>query len=346
MATTPSGSFSTNPTATTGTPVVSGQQAINAATTKGTGLAPSLTGLTASSNLAAAPQISDIENLVNSLNEAQQQTLNTSSLPGGAALQQSAVNDTSAELAGNLSPGTVSTIEDQMAQQYGNQGFAPDSAAISAAAERAMGLTAEQQVQAGQQNLQTNLAEYPSAPLYGAQNFLTTPGQYSSTALSQAGLLANPGSTPGSGSTGGAAASGGLPPTSPITGAPSDPYAGGGGPSPATGGTGITAGGTGITAGGDAPAGTSVGSSPTGGALISQGNGTAVDSQGTVYTLDTHGNWAVDTTYTSQPNTGGTGLSQGELDQLLGLAPQQSGDVTSGDTGGYTGDYGGDSGGD
>ena len=130
------------------------------------------------SNLAASPYITQLDQLVNSLNQSAQQTANMSRISGEAGLEQQSSNDISSELAGQLNPGTVSTIQDSMAQLYGGNGFGADNAATSAAAERAMGLTAEGQVQAGEGNLSAAAARNPAAPIYDASNLLVTPNQY------------------------------------------------------------------------------------------------------------------------------------------------------------------------
>jgi hypothetical protein len=130
------------------------------------------------SNLAASPYMSQLSTLINSLNQSAQQTANMSRIPGEAGLEQQSSNDISAELAGQLNPGTVSMIQDSMAQLYGGNGFGADNAATSAAAERAMGLTAEGQVQAGQSNLSAAAARNPAAPIYDASGLLVTPKEY------------------------------------------------------------------------------------------------------------------------------------------------------------------------
>jgi len=170
------------------------------------GVAASLGALTGRANLNALNYDTELANQVNATNLAAQNALNVGNLPGGAGLQQQGASDVSAELAGQLAPGTVSMIEDEMAQRYGAGGFAPDSAAISAAAERAMGLTAEQQVQAGITNLGALNQMYPRPTLYGVQSGFVTPGDIASLASRQAsdlmgGAGAGPGTTRGTGGT-------------------------------------------------------------------------------------------------------------------------------------------------
>lgn len=159
------------------------------------------------SNLAAAPYMTQLSQLINSLNQTAQQQANMGRIPGEAGLEAQSSQDIAAELAGNLNPGTVSTIRDQMAQMYGNGGFGVDNAATSAAAMRAMGLLAEGQVQAGQNNLSQATARNPSAPIYGAQGLLVNPNEYLN-ASRNANTAARSGAGSGAGSGTGAARTG------------------------------------------------------------------------------------------------------------------------------------------
>lgn len=184
------------------------------------------------SNLAASPYMSQLSTLVNSLNQSAQQTANMSRIPGEAGLEQQSSDDISAELAGQLNPGTVSTIQDSMAQLYGGNGFGADNAATSAAAERAMGLTAEGQVQTGETNLSAAAARNPAAPIYDASGLLVTPNQY---------LAAQQSSAAGSGGGGGVqyAGGGGGGAQNPTQGTQN--FGGGSYVNPTTGASGITA---------------------------------------------------------------------------------------------------------
>lgn len=157
--------------------------------------ASQLASLTSQSNLAALPYDEQLDSVINATDQAAQQTANAGRIPGGAGLEAQSSSDIAAELAGNLSPGTVSTIEDSMSQTYGGAGFGEDSSAISAAAMRAMGLTAEGQVQAGETNLTAADARNPSAPITSLGTNMVTPSQYSSAAQVGAGTGTGTGGT-------------------------------------------------------------------------------------------------------------------------------------------------------
>ena len=205
------------------------------AQTSGAGsLASQLGTLTAQGNLNALPYDQQLSSVINQTNQLAQQQANNSRIPGEAGLEQQSSDDISAQLAGNLAPGTVSGIQDSMAQRYGSAGFGEDSAAISAAAERAMGLTAEQQVAAGQSGLTAATARNPSAPIFDMSNLMVSPGQYSQTAMQEAALRQAAARNSAGGGTGGTGAVGTT--TAPrITGA-QGPASGGN--TAATGGTG------------------------------------------------------------------------------------------------------------
>lgn len=137
---------------------------------------------TAASNLAASGYDTELTDLINSVNESAQQSLNAGRLgTGGQAIQNQLVSNTAANAQGYLDPATLANIESNAAQQWGSAGFGVDTPAMSAAAERAMILTSqglESQAATEYGNL---LAENPSAPLYSMQNLLVSPSEYAST---------------------------------------------------------------------------------------------------------------------------------------------------------------------
>jgi hypothetical protein len=165
-----------------------------------------LGSLTAQSNLSALPYDEQLSQVINATDQAAQQTANMGRIPNEPALETSSSSDIAAELAGQLAPGTVSTIQDSMAQMYGGSGFGVDSAATSAAAMRAMGLTAEGQVQAGESNLTAAAGRNPAAPITSLDSLMVSPNQYMSAAQ-MAQNAQNTGTT--SGGSGGTRASGG-----------------------------------------------------------------------------------------------------------------------------------------
>ena len=136
---------------------------------------------TAQSNLAASPYDQSLADLINATDQAAQQRANAGRLgPAGQNIQNQLLANTQSNAQGNLDPNTLQRIESNLAQQWGSSGFAPDTAAMSAAAERAMGLTSiglESQAATEYGNL---LAENPSAPIYSMGNLMVSPNLYAS----------------------------------------------------------------------------------------------------------------------------------------------------------------------
>ena len=143
----------------------------------------SLASNTAQSNLAAMPYSQSVADMVNAANQSAQQSANAGRLgPGGQAVQNQLLANAGSQAAGQISPGTVSTIEQAMAERGGGGGFAPDSPNTNAALMRMLGQTSEQQQAAGLAGYSTLLGDNPSAPIYSAGSNLVTPGQYANTA--------------------------------------------------------------------------------------------------------------------------------------------------------------------
>lgn len=286
------------------------------------GVGPQLGTITGEANLNALGYDQTLADTVNRTNLASQNVLNVGNLPGGAALQGEATQGVANELAGMLAPSTIQSIEADMAQRYGARGMAPDSAAISAAAERAMGVTAEQQVQRGYGNLATLMSAYPRPNLYGLQSELLSPGQVGSAILGEAGMLtqppaaglggtAGPGGSvgPGGGGTrimpGGGRTGTGAGPNFPLT----DPNLAGGGTDPGPNNV------SSILPVGTVLAGAAGGQNLTVTGNNASGQVTAKDPQGNTWTRDPFGNWA----WSGPPvtvggETGSSGLTWGTGD--------------------------------
>lgn len=142
---------------------------------------------TARSNLNASGYDVELTDLINATNRASQQAANASRLgTSGTAIQDQLVANTAANAQGYLDPSTLANIETNAAQQWGSRGFGVDTAAMSAAAERAMGLTSQGLEQQALTNYGTLLADNPSAPIYSMQDLLVSPTTYSNTAANYA----------------------------------------------------------------------------------------------------------------------------------------------------------------
>lgn len=144
---------------------------------------------TAASNLNAAGDITSLTNLINNLNAQNQQMLNASRLgPGGQTVQNQLLTNAGAQAAGQLPADVVNNALALGAQSGAGRGFGVDDPATNAAVKRALGLDTVALNQMGQQNYLGLLAANPSAPLWGGQNNLVTPGLYATTADAQARL--------------------------------------------------------------------------------------------------------------------------------------------------------------
>lgn len=137
-------------------------------TSTGTNLASSA----AEQNLAAAPSLEALSQLVNQINRQ----ANTARIPGGAALEEMSSQNIANQLAGNLPTSYLQNLQAGLAQRGASSGMGVDSPNLNAAALRAMGLEAMNLQQQGQVNL-TN-AYNRAAPLWDVSQGMVTPGLY------------------------------------------------------------------------------------------------------------------------------------------------------------------------
>lgn len=186
-----------------------GQPATAAYSPSSTSAAYTLGSNVAQSNLMASPYNVKLADLVNATNRAAQSAANASRLgPQGAAIQNQILGNVAAGAAGKLAPGTINTMEDVAAQRGVAGGFGVDSPNINAALLRSLGLTAEEQQAKAASQYSQLLAENPSAPIYGMQNLLVSPGEYASVASAQAAAQ-RPTTVSGGGGGGGGGRTGG-----------------------------------------------------------------------------------------------------------------------------------------
>lgn len=147
-----------------------------------------LASRTAESNLASMPYNQSVADLVNAANRSAQTAANAARLgPAGQAVQTQLLGNAGAEAAGQVSPSTISMLQQGAAERGVAGGFGPNSPNMNASYLRALGLTSEglQQQALGNYATLTNLN--PGAPIYSAGTNLVTPGQYASVANSQTG---------------------------------------------------------------------------------------------------------------------------------------------------------------
>lgn len=151
------------------------------------GAAAGLATSAAESNLAAAPDIAKISQLINSLNEAQQQQLNRSRLgPQGEQIQANLLTNVEAGSRGELTPSEMRVLQQSVAENWGVRGFGPDAPAGIADYTNRYLRTQYEREQDAEANYARLLAENPSAPLFNASELMVSPAQYSATAAAQA----------------------------------------------------------------------------------------------------------------------------------------------------------------
>lgn len=151
------------------------------------GSAASLAENTATSNLSAAPDIAKVSDLVNKLNEAAQQSLNAGRLgPQGEQIQSNLLGNIEAGSRGEIDPATEQMLRQGLAESGQAGGFGVDSANLSSAYDRALGINIATREEQAQKDYLDMLGANPSAPLYDASKSLVTPDLYSQTASAQA----------------------------------------------------------------------------------------------------------------------------------------------------------------
>lgn len=144
---------------------------------------------TAAGNLAAAPDMETLANLINQINEQNQQNLNKGRLgPQGENIQNTLLGNVAAGAAGQLTPSELRVLGLSAAERGANQGFGVDSSNISADFTNRYLRTVYDRQQDALKNYSTLLADNPSAPLYGMEKNLVSPDLYASTADAQAKL--------------------------------------------------------------------------------------------------------------------------------------------------------------
>ena len=142
------------------------EQQVN--TTYATGQTPTagggdLTAQAAASNIASAPSIDSLTQLLSGINQRAYL-----SAPGRSQELGTIEN----QLAGNLDPSTIYANQLRNAEQYGAGGFSGDSQAWQTAIQRGLGLDREALIGQGQKALENM---YSGMPQVNAQSFTTSP---------------------------------------------------------------------------------------------------------------------------------------------------------------------------
>jgi hypothetical protein len=128
-----------------------------------------LAGQAAQQNIAAAPDIEALSQLINQINhQANQQRVT-----GGADLEAQSSQNIANELAGNLTNAVVANDQVTGAQRGAAGGFGVDSPNMNAAVLRAMNLQSMDIQKQGQADLSSAYSR--AAPLFSAENAMLTP---------------------------------------------------------------------------------------------------------------------------------------------------------------------------
>lgn len=141
-----------------------------------TNTSSSLTADAAKQNLAAAPDLTSLTDLVNTLNRNAQTSANAARIPNNPALEQ-ASSANIANLLGGVIPQDVRNNLYQSAAERGVAMGSPGSDNANAALLRSLGLTSLDLQQLGQQNLTAADARNPAAPIFNPGSQLITPAQ-------------------------------------------------------------------------------------------------------------------------------------------------------------------------
>lgn len=134
------------------------------------------TTTTAQNNLGSVPQIAQLTNLINSINQTAQQTANAGRIPGGAGLERTSSANIGRALTGQLDPSVIAQIG-QRAAERGVMTGSPTGPGSSAAYLRALGLNALDLMNTGQNWLSAATSRNPAAPLFNPSEMFLTPYQ-------------------------------------------------------------------------------------------------------------------------------------------------------------------------
>lgn len=181
------------------------------AASRGTGSSSSGFASAGDQNVSALPDIAQITQLINSINQTAQQASNAGRIPGGRGLEALSSGNIGRALRGEVDPSVIN----QLAQQSAERGVmtgSPAGAGSQAAYLRALGLNTMDLMNTGQNWLTQATSRNPGAPLFDASSMFITPGQFGSLEMERLRMPRGGGSTGPTGGfpfTGGTASSGG-----------------------------------------------------------------------------------------------------------------------------------------
>lgn len=144
-----------------------------------TGDATSLATEPAEANIANAPNLEKLSEIVNRINQQAQSAANLARTGGSGAVDEQILGNISRMAQGYVSPETVSEAEASAAQRWGGAGFGVDTPAWQSAVRRTLGLQREALQTQAAKDYNEYLASHPSAPIYDISKSLITPEIYS-----------------------------------------------------------------------------------------------------------------------------------------------------------------------
>lgn len=136
----------------------------------------SLTGQALNQNLATAPNLDTLSQLINQINLNAQQQANQGRIPGEAGLEQTSSGNIGQALQGQLPQDVVSLISQQAAER-GLASGSPGSPNADASLLRSLGLTSLGLMGQGQNWLNAATGRNPVAPIFNPATQLITPYQ-------------------------------------------------------------------------------------------------------------------------------------------------------------------------
>lgn len=133
----------------------------------------------ASANINALPDIAQITQLINSINQTAQQASNAGRIPGGRGLESISSGNIGQALQGQIPQDVINLIGQQAAERGAATG-SPMGAGSNAAFLRSLGRTSLDLMGQGQNWLSAANARNPGAPLFDSSSMFISPGQFGS----------------------------------------------------------------------------------------------------------------------------------------------------------------------
>lgn len=145
-------------------------------------------------NVNALPDIAQITQLINSINQTAQQASNAGRIPGGRGLESQSSGNIGQALRGQLPQDVINLIGQQAAERGAMTG-SPMGPGSNASFLRSLGRTSLDMMGTGQNWLSEANARNPGAPLFDPSSMFITPGQFGGLEMERLRLPRSGGST-------------------------------------------------------------------------------------------------------------------------------------------------------